>query len=67
MPSEKPPTRLRATSLQADQLDHLVDARRADAVGLRQRQQMVVGGAAGVDGAGLEHRADLVQRSRRSR
>ena len=48
--------------VEADQVDHLVDARAADAVGLGEREQVVVGRAAGVDGARLEHRADLVQR-----
>ena len=62
MPSEKPPTRLRATACEADELDDLVDARARDAVRLGHGQQVVVGAAAGVDGAGLEHRADLVQR-----
>ena len=45
-----------------DQVDHLVDARAADAVGLRHRQQVVVGRPPGVDRARLEHRPDLVHR-----
>src|SRR6185503_15473165 len=35
-----------------------------DAVGLREGEQVVVGGAAGVHGAGFEQRTDLVQRRR---
>ena len=62
MPSEKPPTRLRATELEPDQLDHLVDAAARDPVRLREREQVVVAGAAGVDRARLKQRADLVQR-----
>ena len=33
-----------------------------DAVGLREREQVVVGRASGVHGLGVEQRADLVQR-----
>ena len=62
MPSENLPARLRATSLQADEVDQLVDAATRDAVRLREREQVVVGGAAGVHRARLEQRADLVQR-----
>ena len=57
-----PPARRRATVGQADQLEDLVDPRRRDAVGPGQRQQVVAGGAALVDGPGLEQRADLAQR-----
>ena len=48
--------------VQADEIDQLVDAAARDAVRLREREQMVVRGAAGVHGARLEQRADLVQR-----
>ena len=50
--------------VQADEVDQLVDAALRDAVGLREREQVVVRRAAGVHGAGLEQRADLVQRRR---
>ena len=53
-----------ATAGQADQLEHLVDPAAGDAVGCGQRQQVVAGAAAGVDGLGVEQRADLVQRAR---
>ena len=44
-----------------DQLEHLVDPAPADAVGLGQAQQVVVGAAAAVDGLGVEQGADLEQ------
>jgi hypothetical protein len=47
--------------LKTDELNYLRHAGSPDAVGLGQGEQVVVGRAAGVDGAGLEHRADLVQ------
>ena len=62
MPSEKPPTFLRATSAQAGHVDDLVHALLRDAVRGGHRQQVVVGAAAGVDGLGVEQRADLAQR-----
>ena len=62
MPSENPPARLPADAGQPDQLEHLVDPPAVDAVGVGQPAQMVAGAAAGVDGLGLEQRADLVQR-----
>ena len=49
---------------ETDELDHLFDAAAWNAVRLREREQVVVGRAAGVDRVGLEHRADLVQRRR---
>ena len=61
------PDALARDVLQPDELDHLVDAAARDAVRLGQRQQVVVGRAPGVDRAGLEHRADLVQRRARGR
>ena len=64
MPSENSPARLRRDLAQADEVDQLVDAAPRDAVRLREREQVVVGRAAGVDGARLEQRADLVQRRR---
>jgi hypothetical protein len=45
-----------------DELDQLVDPAAADAVRPREREQVAVGGAAGMDRAGLEHRPDLGQR-----
>ena len=48
--------------VQADEVDHLVDAALRDAVRLREGEQVVVGRAAGVDGPRLQQRADLVQR-----
>ena len=53
--------------VEADEVDHLVDAALRDAVRLREREQVVVRRAAGVDGARLEQRADLVQRRRDGR
>ena len=62
MPSEKPPARLRATLVQADDVEHLVDPAARDAGGRGQAQQVVAGGPAGVHGLGVEQRADLPQR-----
>ena len=50
--------------VEPDEVDQLVDAALRDAVRLGEREQVVVGRAAGVDGARLEQRADLVQRRR---
>ena len=47
---------------QADEVDQLLDAPPRDPVRLREREQMVVRRTAGVNGARLEQRADLVQR-----
>src|SRR4051794_6388768 len=58
MPSENLPARLRAT----DEVDELLDATVADAVRLRERAQVISRGAARVDRARLEQRADLAQR-----
>ena len=62
MPSEKPPVRLRATSLQPDQVQHLVHPAARQALGLGEEQQVVAGAAARVHGPGLEQRADRAQR-----
>ena len=48
--------------VQADEVDHVGDSALRDPVRLREREQMVVGVAAGVDGARLEERPDLVER-----
>ena len=65
MPSEKPPVRRRATLVEADELEHLVDA--ACAAG-RCWPRARAGGRAragpGWRGAGVEQRADLAQRAR---
>ena len=50
--------------VEPDEVDHLVDAPLRIAVRLREREEVVVGRAAGVDGARLEQRADLAQRRR---
>ena len=47
--------------LEADELDQLADAGPRDAVGLSERQQVVVGRPAGVHRPGFEQRSDLVQ------
>ena len=65
IPSENPPARLRATSRQADQVDHLIDPALADAVGLGQRQQVVAGRPAGVHRPGLQQDAQLGHRGLR--
>ena len=62
MPSENAPDALARDVLQPDELDHLVDAAARDAVRLAEREQVVVGRAAGVDRPRLEDRADLAQR-----
>ena len=48
--------------LQADQLDHLVHPRAGQPVALRERQQMPVGGPAGMPGARVDQRADPAHR-----
>ena len=48
--------------LQSDELDQLGHARSGDPVGLRQRQEVVLGGAPRVHGARLEQRPDLMKR-----
>ncbi len=62
MPSENCPARFFATSRRPTRSIELLDALPRDAVRLREREQMVVRGAAGVDGARLEQRTDFVQR-----
>ena len=64
MPSENVPTRFDATSRKPDEVDQLLDPAARDAVRLRQGEQVVVGGAPGVDRPRLEQRADFVQRRR---
>jgi hypothetical protein len=49
---------------QAHRVDHLVHPGAADAAGLGDRQQVVVGAAARVDRAGIQQRADLAERRR---
>ena len=63
MPSEKPSPAGAATG-QPDQLEHLVDPRPRDAVGLGQPQQVVAGGAPAGALPGVQQRADLAQRRR---
>ena len=58
------PDALRRDLAQSDEVDQLVDPAARDAVRLRQGEQVVVGGAPGVDGPRLEQRADFVQRCR---
>ena len=67
IPSENCPTRFRATSCRPTRSISSSTRLFGDAVGLRQREQVVVGRAAGVHGARLEQRADLVQRRRVAR
>ena len=50
--------------VKSDQVDQLVNAPAVDPVRLRQRKQMVVGGATRMNRARLEQRPDLVQRRR---
>src|SRR6201999_4043128 len=47
---------------EADELDHRLDPVTPQAVGLGHRQEVVAGRATGVEGAGVEQRADLVKR-----
>ena len=47
---------------QADELEHLRDPPAAYLVALSDAQQVVVGGAAGVDCLGIQQRADVPQR-----
>ena len=62
MPSENLPARFRATSWSPTRSISSSTRFLRDAVCLREREQVVIGGAAGVDGPRLEQRADLVQR-----
>ncbi len=50
--------------VKTDEIDQIVDTRSGNAMCLGEREQVVVGGAAGVHRSRLEERADLVQRSR---
>ena len=50
--------------VEADEVDHLEHALLRIAVRLREREKVVVRRAAGVDGARLEQRSDLVERRR---
>ena len=61
------PDALACDLLQPDELDHLVDALRGMPCVWAEREQVVVGGAAGVDRPRLEDRADLAQGRRSSR
>src|SRR5262249_19530771 len=47
--------------VEADEVDHLLDTSLWEAVRLREREEVVVRRAAGVDGTRLEQRADLVE------
>ena len=47
MPSENLPARLSGHGGEADEVEHLVDPRLGDVVGLGQRTEVVVGAAAG--------------------
>ena len=58
----EPPDALARHVLQSDELDQLLDARAGDAVCLREREQVVVGGAPGVHRARLEQSSHLVER-----
>ena len=62
MPSENPPARRRATSRRPDRVDDLVDPGAADAGGLGEREQVVVGAAGRVDRARVQQGAHLAQR-----
>jgi hypothetical protein len=48
---------------QADEVDQLLDAPAGDSMGLREREQVVERRTPGVDGARLQQRPDLVQRT----
>ncbi len=63
MPSEKPPARRRATAPQAGLLDHLVDPPAGQALRVGQPQQVVAGGPAGLQRAGVQQRPDVAQRA----
>ena len=63
-PQREAPRVLGGDLAQADQVDDLIDPLAADPGGRRHRQQVVGGGAARVDRAGLEQCADLVQGGR---
>ena len=64
MPSEKPPARRSATSLEADDVEHLVDPAVGDAGRGGEGPQVVARRAARVDGLGVEQRADLARAAR---
>src|SRR5436305_1050059 len=57
------PHALACDVVQPDEVDQLVDAATWNPMRLREREQMVRGRTPGVNGAGLEERADLVQGS----
>jgi hypothetical protein len=61
-PERELPGSLLRHVVQPNQVDQLVDSPAADPVGLRQREQVVVGRTAGVDRASLEQGPDLMQR-----
>ena len=63
-PERELPGALARHVVQADEVDQLVDPALADPVRLREREQVVVGGAARVHRARLEEGSDLVQRRR---
>ena len=62
MPSEKPPVRLRATSVSPTRPRTWSTRDRGQALGLGQEEQVVVRAAAGVHGPGLQQRAHGAQR-----
>jgi IS5 family transposase len=62
MPSEKLAGTLASHLVQADEVDDVGDAVLWDPVRLGEPEEVVVRRSAGVDGARLEQRADLVQR-----
>ena len=64
MPSENFPARRSATAVEPDDVEHGVDPRRGDVVGLGQPAQVVPGAPARVEGLGVEQRAHLAQRPR---
>ena len=62
MPSEKPPTRRRATAGQGDVGEHLVDAIVGQAGGGGEDAQVLAGPAPGMEAGRLEHGADVTDR-----
>ncbi len=64
-PQGEPANPLAGHVLQSGHADHLIDPPPADAVGLRQRQQVVAGRPAGVHRPGLQQDAQLRHRRRR--
>ncbi len=66
MPSEKPPTFFLRHIGQPRHLDDVVHALLGNAVRGGHGQQVVVGRAAGVDGLGVQQRADIAQRRARA-